>query len=226
MGVIFFSRECSGYPKMESFSKQPITNGKLSKADINKLPIRKWEGQVCLIESEKQMDKAIGRLQKEQVIGFDVETRPAFKKGVSYRPALIQLAGSDHVSLFQLTRFSKYTALAKLLSDKKILKVGVGLLNDAQNLQTVFPFQLQTLLDLSEVTRRAGIESYGLRSLTARFLGFRISKRAQCSNWENKSLRPFQITYAATDAWVSREIYLAMQQHGLLSYKEREKSSP
>lgn len=197
--------------------EQPKYASKLSKAEINSLPIRKWQGQVNLINSDKQMATAISRLQKEDVIGFDVETRPAFKKGVSFRPSLIQLAGTGYVSLFQLARFSEHSALIGLLSDKNVLKVGVGLANDAQNLQSVFAFKLQDFLDLGEVTRRVGIESYGLRSLTANFLGFRLSKRAQCSNWDNTELRQFQISYAATDAWVSREIYLVMQQQGLLS---------
>lgn len=202
---------------MSSLPEPLSSNTKLSKADINALPIRKWEGQVCLIETDEEMDKAIARLQKERVVGFDVETKPAFKKGVTYQPSLIQLAGEHHVSIFRLTCFSHYTALINLLSDEAVLKVGVGLANDTQHLQSVFTFQPKHFLDLSEITRRAGIESYGLRNLTARFLGFRISKRAQCSNWNNKELRPFQISYAATDAWVSREIYMAMQQRGLLS---------
>lgn len=205
---------------METRLAQPISNGKLSKEVINTLPIRKWEGRVYLVNSDKHMEQAVVRLRNERVIGFDVETRPAFKKGIIYRPSLIQLAGSDHVSLFQLTQFSCYTALIELLSDKQILKVGVGLSNDVKNLQPIFPFRLQDALDLSDVTRRAGIESYGLRSLAARFLGFRISKKAQCSNWSNKALQPFQITYAATDAWVSREIYLAMRQQGLLTPRD------
>ena len=200
---------------MDSLLEQPRSSGKQSKAEINSLPLRKWEGRVHLVHSDEQMSQAVSRLQNESVIGFDVETRPAFRKGVSYRPSLIQLAGTDYVSIFQLTRFSKYTPLIGLLSNEQVLKVGVGLANDAQNLQSVFSFKLKAFLDLAEVTRRAGIESYGLLSLTARFLGFRISKRARCSNWDNKELRPFQISYAATDAWVSREIYLAMQQQGV-----------
>ncbi|MBR6624668.1 MAG: 3'-5' exonuclease domain-containing protein 2, partial [Mailhella sp.] len=41
----------------------------------------------------------------------------------------------------------------------------------------------------------------------ANLLGFRISKSAQCSNWENRELSPQQVKYAATDAWVGRELY-------------------
>ena len=197
-------------------SPKPLnSNGKLSKTEINTLPIRKWEGPVCMVDADEKVDAAVSRLREEQVVGFDVETRPAFKKGVSYQPSLIQLAGANHVSIFRLKRLSRFDALANLLSDTAVLKVGVGLTNDATHLQSIFTFQLKPFLELGEITRKAGIESYGLRSLTARFLGFRISKQAQCSNWASKELKPFQITYAATDAWVSREIFLAMQRQGL-----------
>ena len=39
------------------------------------------------------------------------------------------------------------------------------------------------------------------------FFGFRISKQARTSNWSAKKLTTKQINYAATDAWVGRELY-------------------
>jgi ribonuclease D len=41
-------------------------------------------------------------------------------------------------------------------------------------------------------------------------LGFRISKAQQLSNWEADTLNEGQLRYAATDAWVSLEIYNAL----------------
>jgi len=38
-------------------------------------------------------------------------------------------------------------------------------------------------------------------------LGFRISKRQQVTDWEAEELTEAQQVYAATDAWVCREIY-------------------
>jgi ribonuclease D len=59
------------------------------------------------------------------------------------------------------------------------------------------------------------METLGLRNLVAAFLGFRLSKKERCSNWARATLTPQQITYAATDAWASRELYLAMERAGL-----------
>lgn len=49
----------------------------------------------------------------------------------------------------------------------------------------------------------------GLSSLTWTVLDFEIEKNhtIQCSNWERMSLTRKQINYAATDAWISREIF-------------------
>jgi ribonuclease D len=60
-----------------------------------------------------------------------------------------------------------------------------------------------------------GIESNGLRKLTAIMLGFRISKNAQVSNWEAPTLTPKQITYAATDAWVCFQMFSKLDQMGI-----------
>ena len=54
-----------------------------------------------------------------------------------------------------------------------------------------------------------GIKNHGLRGLAAVFLGIRISKGAQTSNWSRDVLTRQQIQYAATDAWVGRKLYLA-----------------
>ena len=46
--------------------------------------------------------------------------------------------------------------------------------------------------------------------MTAIILGFRISKTQQLSNWEAENLSEAQSRYAATDAWVCREMYLKL----------------
>ena len=64
------------------------------------------------------------------------------------------------------------------------------------------------------------IEVLGLRGLCGLFLGKRLSKKAKLSNWENKFLSKSQIHYAATDAWVSREIFFEMEKNKLFDLKK------
>jgi ribonuclease D len=189
---------------------------KLSKEQINSLPIRKWDGEINLINSDQDVAGAVARLQKETVLGFDTETKPVFRKGITHNPCILQLAGADFVTLFQLKRLQDLAPIAALLASNSVLKVGVGLDNDIEQLQPVMRFNPGGFIDVGSMARNANISSRGLRSMTARFFGFRISKRAQCSNWEAKQLKNFQLLYAATDAWVSRDIYQIMKQNDLI----------
>jgi ribonuclease D len=202
--------------EMADLTLPPDFQAKMSKDQINSLPIRKWDGEIHLINSDDQMAAAVAHLEKEKVLGFDTETKPVFRKGITHSPCILQLAGEKDVTVFQLKRLKNLTPLAGILSNGAIRKVGVGLANDIDQLQAIVPFKPGGFLDLGEVARTTNIQSRGLRSMAARFFGFRISKRAQCSNWEVKQLKEFQIRYAATDAWVSREIFQILNRKGLI----------
>ncbi|MEO5376501.1 MAG: 3'-5' exonuclease domain-containing protein 2 [Magnetococcus sp. DMHC-6] len=188
---------------------------KMPKSEINQLPITKWEGSVRLIQSSQDFLLAMEELQHETVLGFDTETKPVFRKGQNNSPSLIQLAGENLVLIIQLTALEDIQPLVRLFGDSKVRKVGVGLAWDLKQLQEVFSFQANEFVDLGEKARKSGIESQGLRTMAARFFGYRISKRAQCSNWQRRHLKPHQLAYAATDAWISREIYFLMKSWGL-----------
>lgn len=179
----------------------------LSKDEINALPIRAYEGDIRLIRDEETLLEALDLLGREDVLGFDTETRPTFTKGKISSPALLQLAARDCVYLIQLTRLPFDERLADLLADARIIKAGVAVRDDLIALERLHPFTPGGAVDLAALARARGIKAQGLRSLAAHLLGFRISKSAQCSNWEKDELSPQQIRYAATDAWVGRELY-------------------
>ncbi|MBF0212741.1 MAG: 3'-5' exonuclease domain-containing protein 2 [Magnetococcales bacterium] len=189
---------------------------KLTREEVNQLPVKRWNGPIRLIRTDDEAEEVVALLAGESVLGFDTETRPSFRKGENYFPALLQLAGADTVYLFQLKGMERFSALASLLSNPDIRKVGVGLDYDVRALQALFVFQPHGFVDVGDVARRATIASQGLRGLAAHLFGLRISKRAQCSNWDNAELKKFQLVYAATDAWISREIYLTMREQGIL----------
>ncbi len=156
------------------------------------------------------------------MLGFDTETKPTFRKGKVNSPALLQLAGGESVYIFQLRKLPEPSSLAAILSAPSILKVGVAVRDDLIMLKRVFPFEGAGFVDLAEVVREYEIRTAGLRNMTANFLGFRISKNAQCSNWARESLTAKQIAYAATDAWVSREIHIRLDR--LVAMEQAESS--
>ena len=180
------------------------------------LPIGRDEGEICLVATAKDLERAHADLMQETVVGFDTETRPAFHKGESYPPSLFQAATAHAVYLFQLRRMEVFHLLAELLAARRIAKAGVAVADDLRTLKQVFPFAEQSVTDLGIVARRAGYEQTGLRNLAGIFMGIRITKGIKTSNWAAPNLSAPQIAYAATDAWVCRELHLRFQKQGLL----------
>ncbi len=194
----------------------------ISRVEMAKLPIRRYEGEVCLVATPRDLERAAADMRQESVIGFDTETRPAFNKGESHLPCLVQAATARAVYLFQLRQGAVFQVLAELLAEPRTVKVGVALANDVRALKQLFPFTVQNVLDLGVVARRCGLTQTGLRNLAGIFLGYRIPKGARTSNWAVPHLSVAQITYAATDAWACRELFLQFQSLGLLPAEARE----
>jgi len=187
----------------------------ISRDDLINLPIRRYEGPVHLIDSADAAEQAANDIRAERVVGLDTETRPAFRKGESYLPCLAQVATARAVYIFTLRVGVVLPVLATMLESPQTIKAGVALADDLRGLQQVFEFGARQVIDLGDVARRAGCRQTGVRNLAGLYLGFRIPKGARTSNWAAPRLTPAQITYAATDAWVCREIYLKFEETGL-----------
>lgn len=187
--------------------RSDLARRRMSREEINRYPIREYRGPVHIVRSGKGLAGAVKALKREAVLGFDIETKPAFRKGESYLPSLLQLAGEKEVYIFQLSRLRLPGLLLDILSDPGIIKAGVSLDYDISELVKLAHFTPAGFADLGEIAKRIGINNHGLRGLAAVLLGFRISKSAQKTNWARERLTPVQVRYAATDAWVGRELY-------------------
>ena len=195
---------------MHTTDPRPGFAQRMTKEEINACPIRRWEGVVRVVRTNEELRQAIQALATETILGFDTETRPAYHKGESYLPSLLQLAGEKEVYLFQLRHLGLPAPLREILADPKVVKAGVALAYDLQELHKLSRFKPAGFVDLGTLAKKAEIKNHGLRGLAAVLLGFRIAKGAQTSNWARDILAPAQIQYAATDAWVGRELYLKL----------------
>jgi ribonuclease D len=185
-----------------------------SKAEINLLPLRKYEGKVEVIADDGRLRAALPELRNERVLGFDIEVRPTFKSGDHFPPALVQLAGRSKVILLQLKKLNDLRGLANLFADARVIKAGIAVAGDVDKLHEVMKFIPAGFVELGKMAAKTGIKASGVRTLAAQLLGFRVSKGAQTSNWERAELTPAQVAYAATDAWVCREIFLELKKLG------------
>lgn len=194
----------------DSATGRPGFDRRMSKNEINACPMVGWTGPVSVVRTKDELALAITKLADQTLLGFDTETRPAYSKGESYLPSLLQLASATEVFIFQFKQLGLAKPLRELLADPAIIKAGVALNYDISELKRISPFKAAGFVDLGDLAKKTAIKNHGLRGLAAVLLGFRISKGAQTSNWARDVLTPQQIQYAATDAWVGRKLYLAM----------------
>ena len=181
---------------------------RISREEMNELPIQRYEGPVHVVARHSDLGHAMQDILQEGVVGFDTETRPAFRPGESYPPSLVQFATASAVYLLQVQQQDLLGAMAEVLSSGKIVKVGVSVTDDIRNLKKLFEFDERSVVDLGKVAKRHGLKQTGVRNLAGIFLGARIPKGAKTTNWAVRRLTPQQIAYAATDAWACRELYL------------------
>ncbi len=166
-----------------------------------------FKGEIVVIDTREKFDEIFPRLKNSKILGFDTETKPSFRKGHKNKVSLIQLSNSDLACLFRINKTGIPQELSDILSDPKVIKVGVAIHDDIKFLSSVKKFSPAGFIDLQNYVKDFGIKSSGLKKLAAIILGFRISKRQQVTDWEAIKLSEAQQLYAATDAWVCYEIY-------------------
>ena len=155
--------------------------------------------------------RALEYLRRQKVLGFDTESRPNFSpQHHHYGVALLQLSGPDRAYLFRVKSLTMYKRLFKVLADERVVKVGAAVGDDIHGLQRYCDFKPKSFVDLQKIVWEYGVKDKSVKKMAAIILGVRISKTQQLSNWEAEHLSEAQKKYAATDAWVCREMYLKL----------------
>lgn len=179
---------------------------------MEKLDFVSFPGKIYVIDSVgAEFNRAIAYLRSQKIIGFDTETRPTFSPDQPrYGVALLQLSGPDKAFLFRINKMGMHRRLCNLLASDKVIKVGAAIHDDVRGLQKKHDFKPSAFVDLQKIVWEWGIRDKSVKKMAAIILGFRVSKTQQLSNWEAGTLSDSQRMYAATDAWVCREMYLKL----------------
>lgn len=188
--------------------KKPIMfKESITKEELTDLPLRWFDGEIVVVDDLKKLERAVEILSKAKVIGFDTETKPAFKKGIFNKVALLQLSVKNQAFLFRLNRIGLPLEIIKILANPGIIKPGVAINDDIKALNKIRAFIPRGFIELQDHAKSLGITDFSLKKLAAITCGFRISKGQQLSNWEADELTEAQQIYAATDAWAALEIF-------------------
>ncbi len=197
-------------PRLINPMKKVIYN-KIDKRSISNLPKVLFPGRIVVVTTENDADKAVDFLLAQPILGVDTETRPAFKKGINHKVALLQVATHDICFLFRLNYTGITASILKLLEDTTVPKIGLSLHDDIMSMHRRADFRPGNFIDLQKHVGEIGIEDLSLQKLYANFFGQKISKAQRLSNWEADILTQQQKNYAATDAWACIMLYEELQ---------------
>jgi ribonuclease D len=169
--------------------------------------VEEYTGRIFEIQTVEDTDEAVDYLSKFELLGFDTETRPSFKKGSINGVALIQIATDDICFLFRLNKIDFPPALLRLLTNPGVIKIGLSLKDDFQSMGRRLKFKPQGFLDLQKIVNEYDIDDISLQKIYALLFNKKISKTQRLSNWEADELTEPQKRYAALDAWACLKIY-------------------
>ncbi|MBQ6283666.1 MAG: 3'-5' exonuclease domain-containing protein 2 [Bacteroidales bacterium] len=186
----------------------------ISPEEIDKLELVSFPGKIKVIDSVGlEFLSAVRYLKRQKIIGFDTESRPSFSPDQPhYGVSLLQLSGAEKAFLFRIKLMGGIPKpLRAVLSNENIIKVGAAVNDDVRGLEKHHDFPPRGFVDLQKIVWEYGIKDKAVKKMAAIILGIKISKTQQLSNWEAETLSDAQKAYAATDAWVCREMYLKLK---------------
>lgn len=180
---------------------------KFAKESLQDLPVVTFSGNIYIILTEAEAERAVDYLLKQEILGMDTETKPCFSRGASHKVALLQVATRHECFLFRLNRMGLPPCLIRLLSNKTVPMIGLSWHDDLMSLHRRADFTPGWFIDIQDKVKLIGICDLSLQKIYANLFGMKISKRQRLTNWEADTLTPKQQEYAAIDAWAVIMIY-------------------
>ncbi len=171
------------------------------------MPNETFNGKIIVVDHPEEVAEAVAFLARHKAIGFDTETKPAFKRGQNHKVALMQLATEEVCYLFRLNLIGYPDSLVQLMSNPDVRKIGLSLRDDFAAIRQRSVRNPENFIDLQLFVDKFGIEDNSLQKIYALLFGRKISKSQRLSNWEAPQLTPAQMSYAAIDAWACLRIY-------------------
>ncbi|XP_039951247.1 exonuclease 3'-5' domain-containing protein 2-like [Bactrocera neohumeralis] len=169
------------------------------------------EKKVELIENFQQCVEAVKILRKHcnevPALGLDCEWVDA-----PYVSVLQLCSHKGYCAVIRLCKMESIPmSLCNLLSDRKVVKVGVGTAKDCEHLEEC-DLPTKSALDLRFVAKLTGAKAQNLAEMYKAVVGGTLKKDLELirSDWEADTLTPQQIQYAADDAIAGIEIYKAL----------------
>jgi len=162
-----------------------------------------YGGKIHYCQSISQADFVLRQLNwRHCVVGFDTEFRRTSHIDV------LQLSDDQNALVLHISGWKKLPeSLVRILRDSSVVKACQSPFDEVNSLQTRFGLEIKSMVDVEFICRQhLNLVPYSLKALTAILLNQYLDKTHQVTNWSRAKLTEEQITYAATDAYISLKV--------------------
>ena len=152
---------------------------------------------MLLIKNDADLNEIVAELQKEPVIGVDLEADSLFH----YQEKVCLLQISTHALNIVIDPLSVHdlSPLAPVFADARIRKVFHGADYDIRSLYRDFGIEVHSLFDTQIAARFLGVRETGLASLLKMRFDVLSDKKYQKKDWSQRPLSAAMLKYAVQD---------------------------
>lgn len=171
---------------------------------------------IWVVSTAQESQAAREEIMRNEVLGFDTESRPTFLKNQESKgPHILQFSTPVKAYIFYAHLVECHAVVAEILESSEVMKIGFGLGDDLKRISAKFGIEPRAVVDLNATFKEIGYRNQvGARTAIAILFKkkFAKSRSATTSNWSNKVLTEQQILYAANDAHAAIQVFHALQQ--------------
>lgn len=149
------------------------------------------------IDQQEDLEAQIKNLKSEPILAVDTEANSLF--AYQEQVCLIQISCPDKDYIIDPLSIKDLSPLGEIFQDPGIEKVFHASEYDLLILHEDFQFEFQNLFDTMIAAQILGRKKLGLDALLEEFLGLKVNKKFQRSNWGKRPLPGDMLHYAQMD---------------------------
>ena len=185
---------------------------------------RRGTHNYLIIDSISGLEKFAGRLEKQKIIGVDLEADSMyhFKEKV----CMIQIATQRATAVIDPLQIKNLSVLKPIFKRSNIQKIFHGADYDVRSLYRDFKISINNLFDTELACRFLGFKESGLEAVLKKRFNVRLNKKYQRKDWSKRPLPKEMIAYAAKDVHylvsLAKNLQQELKHKGRLSWVREE----
>ena len=191
-----------------------IIRRSINKEEVKDMPKAVFPGQIHVVQTPQEAERAVAYLKKCSILGIDSETRPSFTKGQSHKVALLQISSEEHCFLFRLNLTGLTLPVITLLETPAVTKRTASPSRDDFMMLHKRSSVCNSAAASScrNMSARSAFRTEAFKRIYAILFGRKDFKEPAPVQLGADVLTPSQQQYAATDAWACLNIYNRLQE--------------